>query len=766
MTEQNKKGFCFKKNIINLIPYFGIFICTTIIYYCVFSFWKWNINVPISFSGDTITDGGTLTFAAKALNGDGILSAKCFWTIDNRSVTWNIIDGSIHYFLMWILSFFIHSVGKLTNIYFIITYGLCGSCMYYVLTRLDINKKIAFSVAILYAFLPGHTLRGLGHMGIGSCFALPLIALTGYNIAMGEFENLDKRKVRRMLAEGIVGAILVGGLSIYFCFFTMLLHGCCIGISLINKRGKSVNYSVNFLLVDGICAFFTVIMPNLFSKGDTIQQIESTRALYHIRVFGLNIAQLLLPISGHRIPLFSKIRYYYTNSFGENENAMSSMGAVFSLAFLVCIIVVFIDKTSDLLKKLKTIGMWIILITLISVVGGFAEIIGFFLSSIRCYNRMSFLIACFSAIGLAIILDKVLSEKRQMIYLIVCVLAVGIGVLDQTSPQMKMTDETASTYESIWNSEEDFFDIIAETGAKQVLIYPSAYSGLYSENDIIQYDIMKSYIHKSQIKFSVGYKQGSKTDLWIQALEQYSTEQKLKLCATQEINGILLYKSGFRDPSVFESMCISMKQCVGKNNVLVSDDGEWVYVRNDKYLSDIEDVNKKQLKEAGRMIISNRISLGKTYNMGQLEVEPLLVQGFSFGEGDYRWSQGKSSLIDITINEKKYGDLIAELSCCYIMGSQSIKIYANDNLVYEDMIDSQNSTIKFPIERAYVKNGQIQLKIVYSNPQSPSSLGGESTDTRELAIAWTTMKITDTDTQKVANSNYYDDTILKKYLGR
>ena len=761
------KKMSYKKNIINyIIPYVGMFVCTWLIYYFVFSFDKWNINVPINFSGDTITDGGTLTLAAKAIEGEGILSTKCFWTIDNQRITWDIMDGGVHYLLMRLLAVFIHSAGKLTNIYFILTYGLCGCFMYYALSSLEINKAVAFSVAIAYAFVPGHTMRGVGHMGVGSCFALPLIILVCYNIISWKFESTDKQMNRKMIIEGIVGAILVGFTSIYFCFFSMILHGCCLIISAVNKKKNGTKISCVCLGTDVVCALFTVVIPNLLSRGNAILQIERTREISQIREYGLNIAQLLLPVRGHRITLFAKIRDYYATFFGENENAMSSLGIVFSLMLIVSIISIFIDRQGALLEKIRRIGKWILLILLISVTGGGAELIGLFVSSIRCYNRMSFIIAGFSAVGLAFVLDYILKVKKKRTCIVVCMVLVAISVFDQTTSKMKITDASAAIYENMWNSEQNFFDLVANTDAKQVLIYPSKYSDLYSENESIKYDIMKPYIHAKGICFSTGYKEGSKTDLWIQELEQYSAEEKLKLCATQNIDGILLYKAGFRDENVFNETYVDLLQCVGEENVSISEDGQWVYVRNDKYISELKAWNQEKLDKAAKRIISNEMDVGTMYEIGSSRFSKYIKGGFSRAEGVYRWSQGNESEMQFRVNEESYGNLRVELGYSYLFLPQSIKIYANDSFICEEKITSPNSYIEIPINKEIIQDGQVLLKIVYSSAKSPASLSEGNTDTRELAIAWTTMRVIDVGVSKIDNINYYDYSYLEKYLGR
>lgn len=749
-----------------LLSYLFLAFVVVLIFYYVFKVWNWDISVPFDFSRDTITDGGTLTLAAKAIDREGIISTKCFWSIDNINKNWGIIDGSVHYFLMRMLALFIHSAGTLANVYFIITYVLCALVMYYCILRLNVNPYLAMSISVVYAFIPGHAFRGLGHLAIGACFALPLMALGCVYVLQGVYDKNGNVGNKRRMVESCVGVLMVGFSSIYFCFFAAVAHAICMLIMALNKKIKSAVCAIILLVLDIVSAICTVILPNLFSRGMAVQQIESTRQLSDIHTYGLDIGQLLLPVKGHRIGVFDSLVSKYSQSFGGNEGEWATLGILFSISLIITILCVFVDRRDEEIKTIRQIGKLSISLILVSAIGGLSGIIGLFVGAIRCYNRMSFLIACFCAISMAVGLNKFLSHRKR-IYCVSVAIIIGLcGVFDQTTVSMAFEANSARQYKEKWENEELFFDTIAETGAKKVLIYPSKYSQLYKDDLNYKYEIIKPYIHTTAIKYSTGYNEGSKTDEWIQGLENYTSEQKLKICAAEDFDGVLLYSDGFKDEDQFQSICAEFVECVGRENQYISQDGKWVYFSIEKYLKNIKKWDQKMLSEACEDIAIGAIEFKREYMFGLSEMAPFLKEGFSYGESDFRWSEGERSSLEMQIDEKEFGDLQICFKYEYVYEPQNIKIYVNNYLQLDTFIDTAGSFgIEIPRENLDDAEGRIKIDIEYEKTSSPMEKG-EGIDGRKLAVAWKSITILDTGKNSKENDQYISLDYLEKYLGR
>lgn len=745
------------------------------IFFYVEDFWNWDMSVPINFNGDTISDGGTLTLAKKAIRGDGILSTKSFWTIDDSSIAWGVVDSSVHYGLMRILALFIHSAGCLVNIYFMATFALCGCFMFYTLSRLNISSSIAFVIAIAYAFLPGHWQRNIQHLSIGSCFSLPLMTLGCAYIITDQMKNSvklsfavfgKKISINRNLIEGIIGALLVGFSSIYFCVFAMIVHTLSGFISFLNKKYKNLVYATILLSFDFVCAFFTVILPNIISNGNAMSQFENTRLVSDINIYSMKIAQLVLPIGGHRIPFLSKLRALYSTSFGETENASSSLGLIFSIGLILSIFYLLMDKKRNkTAKSISQIGKMNLLILLISMVGGVCELIGLVVGSIRCYNRMSFVVANFSAVVLGLFFEDKFKHKKIQWKYAGCVCLICISVFDQTNENMKISPHAESN-KSAWSIEEKFFNELDNSNIKNILIYPSKYSSNYNADWFYKYELMKPYIHTNNIKFATGYSSGSNTDLWIKTLENYTDEEKLKLSAGIGFDGILLYKNGFNNEDDFEEIYTSFSSLLGNETIINSDDDQWYYFPLSSYIKSLEDWNQELLRNLCKKIRADRMAFDHEYMFGTSEIEPYLVNGFSGAETDLRWSLNDQSVMKFIVNDEAYGDIKVTLNFLYLYdGIQNIEIEVNDAVLITETLDKDEGSVVFKIPRELINEETVVLTINYSNAKSPMSLG-ISNDSRNLAVAWKNIKIEDTKENIMPAKNYVDMSYLKKYLGR
>ncbi len=758
-----------------------IFFISIIIFYVSGTYWNWDINVPFRLKGDIITDGGTLTLAQMAIRGDGFFSKKGFWSPKVSNMEWSIMDGSIHFILIKIFAIIINSPEKLANIYFIFTFPLCAWFMYYTLIRLKINTNISVCISIIYTYVPGHLLRNISHLAIGSCFALPLMVLGCIYILNDELipERLDNCNINpylgfsflknRKLIEGGLGSILVGFSSIYFCAFSMMVHvlvGFVVCLSKTRNQKKNIVGVFIFLCLDFLCAFFTVILPIIISGGNAANQF-SERIRSDIDIYGLKLSQLIFPISNHRIPILAAIRKLYTNSYTENENAYASLGFILSVTFLFSIILVFINSLKKKeLQKIQTIGKINILIFLIATVGGICEIVGLVSYSIRCYNRFSFIIACFSSIALAYFLNMLIDKIKPISGLFILIVLICFSVYDQT-PADCVSKEIASRNAKIWYSEKEFFrNVEANAEEGKIVIYPSKYSPLYSSIDEVRSELMKGYIHTKFTSFSIGYQEGWSTDNWIKELEKYTSEQKIKLAVGAGFDGILMYKDGWKDRTAFEETANDFTTILGKKNMIISSDEKWYYFSFADYKSILSMYDMEKLKsmclKIGDIRFMNDFIFEKVYQFNSNEVEKYLISGFSKSESKFRWSIGSTSQIQARCKKESYGDLQVLINYAKVYRPQVLTIQVNGQDIGSFSLPDE-SEICFTIPRNMIQDDMVQITIHYSNPISPESQG-ESNDKRKLAVAYKTIEIRDLGTNIKNRENREDTEYLENYL--
>ena len=179
-------------------------------------------------------------------------------------------------------------------------------------------------------------------------------------------------------------------------------------------------------------------------------------------VYGLRIAQLILPVRWHRVEWLSDMKVDYNTRPFINENDDASLGVIGSLGFLGLLWWLFFRKPE--IRRLSAEGVkglynHLSLLTgaalLLGTIGGFGSLVAFFgLPQIRAYNRLSIFIAFFALLAVALWLDgysrrRLNSQRRRLVFHAALGLILILAMLDQISPRFRpehqrLTDEYMS----------------------------------------------------------------------------------------------------------------------------------------------------------------------------------------------------------------------------------------------------------------------------------------------------------------------------------
>lgn len=771
-----------KKNVEDILSLLAVVLLTTILAICVYNFWNWDITVPIVWRGDSITDLGALSISQKAIRGDEVYIAHTAGTPFAMEKNYYVVDGSLHFLLIKILSFFIRTPGLLMNVYYLFTFPATAAVMFFVLRRLNINRWISVWISIAYTFLPGRFYRSVAHLTIGSSFTLPLVCLGGILLLEGtlckkQYVKQDIKSISDLFKSACsinmliaaIGSALVGLSSLYHCCFSMIIYFVAMILAFIeNKRKRNLFYGSILLGIDFIVAGICVGIPAILSEGRMLSNIASTRHIADVSQYGLKLSQMLLPISNHRIGLLNDIRSYYDMNFPLNENMWSSIGLTLSIGFIITIFAAVTRKAN---KFVTNIGELNLLLICISMIGGISEIIAMIFSYIRCYNRMSFFIAAFSGIALAYCMDGFYKNHKEkipkIIGIIVVICGIGIAVYDQTSEDFALSKEHAQIVSDLWERMDIFFKDIENTDQK-ILMYPSVYSEEYQESLDYKYENMTPYVHSATAEYTNGYQKDSQTDIWLKALEMYSDENKIRLAIGAGFDGILLYCNGFKDFERYEELDESLESLL-HNRKAVEEDG-WVYYSFSDYKQSINAEITEELKEAcmdiGKSYMHLPYSLGQHLNFMDADMETYFMSGFSYREENGFFTLGNRAEVKLNVLDNNFGDLWLHMEFAAVYtGSQRVCVYVGENKVWEgDIVLEENGAARLDcdIPRNFITDRQIDLVFEFPDAISPLEYEGYPDD-RLLAIKFSNMTVADTRNNVMDVENKKDD-ILKNFL--
>ncbi len=427
----------------------------------------------------------------------------------------------------WILSY---------NLLYIIGYFLSGFTALYALRKLDFPHLIAAPGAVIYAFLPFHQLRSVGHMYLGMYFMVPIAVLFLYRLMDGEalFEKGKHGWLTVPNALRILALMVMSLTGIYYTFFTCFF--LCVVIIARGINGKDVRCVKQSLFSIGVILLTLILnaIPNLVYWHTYGKPVGlASKGGEGAEMFGLKIIQMLLPRPEHRLTFFAKITNFYNTYYPlVTENRTASLGIFMAFGFVVMMLAFFIWKRLPEKCYIKNGAILSLSAVLFGTVGGFAVVLSFLTGAIRCYNRFSVFIGMFSLIATCTILRALYDRfaKKLAIRIVFMVAMFGLmycAVYDQTVPADPALFET---YAAQYDADEAFVKEIESCEETGAMIYQMPYMW-YPENgavnDLQDYAHFSCYLHSSTLRWSYGAPQGREADLWMASLSEKTLPQQI-----------------------------------------------------------------------------------------------------------------------------------------------------------------------------------------------------------------------------------------------
>ena len=691
------------KVILKEISYYiaAIFLCC--IFLCwVMHLWSADFRVPFTYGG-AAPFGGDEEYVGTMIKG----TIDNGWCISNHFIGmptglysydfplgWNL-DMSI----MKMISFIFPNWALTMNIYFLLCFPLTVITALFVFRKIHISPLPAIVGSLLFAFIPYHFLRGEGHIAYSAYFLIPLIVLVMFwvfedDFLLDQFKKTSSGPLLRVLNRrnifSIIICIAVACAAIYYAFFScflLLVAGVCAAIT---KRRWT--HLLNSLVLVGVI-FLWVLAQNIptfiyqHANGTNFEVVR--RVPQESEAMGLKIIQLLLPINGHRIPIFAHFADKYLRTAPlVNENMCAALGIIGSIGFIILIIWLFYrllrrDSTShhETLKRLNQISALNLAAVLLGTIGGFGAVFAFLISpEIRGWNRISVFIAFFAITTIVLLIDFLVqrySFSKVRKYIIwVCIVAILLfGIYDQTSATG--TWSSVPDYKNIkeeFISDQHFIENIETRFPDDTMIFQLPYM-YYPEhgplNNMLDYDPFKAYLHSKNIHWSWGTMRDRYGDYWQRFIVSKPIDEMIRALSFAGFDGIYVDSYGYTDNG---KEAISSISSVLNETPLVSDNGGLYFFDMTQYNVHL----KSQLTSAEFEKEKNRI----------LHIVTLEWRGGFYGleadkENNWRWCSSQGTLIiDNTSNE----DIKVIISAKFVTGySELSDLRIESNLVTENL---------------------------------------------------------------------------------
>lgn len=536
---------------------------------------------------------------------DGVLTLAIFkgilqngWYFENKYLAAPFIQ--LHYdfpipdlffiLIIKIMGFFNANHFQIYNLFFYLSYPMVGISSFVVLRKLGASLQLSLLGSLTFTFLPYHQLR-LNHLFLTNYFSVPIFIFYAFKC----FES-DNQKIKMFQLKPILLLVISAASGVYYAFFGgffIFLAGLLSWKRDGNNFGlkKSIFYSIIILSTVIAC-----VAPNIaWQIKNGKNPVIGKRTFTESEVYGLKIAQLVLPTQGHRFEPFAYLNRRYSSSAPNvNENAGSSLGLIATFGFLGLLLLLLKFKTTSrveyLVSRLNISGI------LFATVGGGGLLFAFFLTpQFRGLNRISPFIAFFSIIYFCILAEHFLNKIkiRNIPKSSVQWLAAGVLIVFSTWDQLSLQHAPGIVHGyATFDSNEVFFKNLEKSLPPESMIYQLPYVR-YPESPMAfkegYYALLRPYLHSNTLKWSYGQMGYTKDDAWISTLSALPVEKQLSILKEFNFAGILIDRSGFKDNGVELENKIS-KLC--KTEGLVSPDKKYSFFSIANFISSSLITNK------------------------------------------------------------------------------------------------------------------------------------------------------------------------------
>lgn len=519
-------------------------------------FWKLDLTVPFSYSRDALI----VQLWVHSVHETG-------WYLHNDRVgmpeggdmhDFPLFD-SMHFLWIKLLSLLTGNPFVTCNLYFLLTFPLTTLTALFVFRHFQCSYASSLVGSLLFTFLPYHFLRGTGHLFLASYYHLPLIVMVMLWIHRGDaflVREEGRPWWKRLTAKGLMLLLvcaIVGSGGIYYAFFSCVLLAA-IGLTATFQR-RSVRPAAA-----GCIAIALILLASLANLTPSLiywahhgpNPAALGRDPAEAEIYGLRIAQLLLPVTRHPLSWLARLKEQYNqHAVMVNENDAAALGIVGSVGFLLLLGGPLRKRGSDT-SPWEGLSLLNLFAVLLSVRGGFSGLVALRFTPIRAYNRISVLIGFFALFAMVLAVDSlrrryIRSARGSVIFLLLLAVVLVVGLMDQT-PRGSVTP--AERIRPTFDSDAAFIHRVEMAMPAHAMIFQLPYA-TFPEQGAIQdmgdYELLRACLHSRTLRWSHGAMRGRAGDAWQRATAALPPEDMIHALAAAGFTGIYIDRWGFAD---------------------------------------------------------------------------------------------------------------------------------------------------------------------------------------------------------------------------
>jgi phosphoglycerol transferase len=601
----------------------GLILCV------VLSLWRADLRVPLHYNGDAllhamfirgVVDNGWY-LQNPSIGAPQGLKMYDFPAVDNAAVI-----------VLWLISLLTPNTIVVMNVFYLLTFPLTTISSLFVLQRLNLSYASSLISSLLYTFLPYHFMRDESHLFLSAYYFVPLVVMVLLWVMA------DKLR----LIPSIIVCVLIGSAGVYYPFFSCFLM-LVAGLSgALNQRRFRPLASAAMLIAITFAVLVINLSPTLvylYKNGDAK---VTERNPVGVEIYGLKISQLLLPVTGHRIPQLNRLKSSYNENIELTESDAATLGLIGSLGFVGLLGLLLYRRRDDeqmtssraILSDLSILNIFALLL---GTVGGISALFALIVSAgIRSYNRISVFIAFFSFIVLAIALDfiyrwRVKNSRSRIVFYASLAFLLGVGIFDQTTRAFVPDYGGVKTE---WKNDDDFISQIESSVPQGAMIFQLPYVPFPEHprmNKMVDYDHFRGYLHSKNLRWSYGAMKNRDGDLWQRQVAGLPIDELVRALGFAGFAGIYLDRRGYEDNGAAQEMMLS--NAVGAQP-MVSRNGRLVFFNLTDYDNRLRARYSESEWQIKKEAILHPIRLNWVGGFSGLEVGPDKTWRWCSNEGE------------------------------------------------------------------------------------------------------------------------------------
>jgi phosphoglycerol transferase len=461
---------------------------------------------------------------------------------------------ALHFLAIKLLGQAVPDSAVVLNLFFLHTFVLATWTALFVLRRLGVGYPVAVVAALLFAFLPYHFRRATIHPFLSAYYLVPLTALLALRLYAGE--KAGPRRAAGSLGRAVV-CVLTGAAGVYYAYFSCFFFlAAGLAAACAARRRAPLWAAAKLTLLVCLSAAAALAPTPLYRwrHGPNPEAVERDKA--QAEIFGLKVAQLLLPVTGHRVGWLADLKATYNIPSRPlvNENDSAALGLVGGFGFLWLTARFFLRRRSaapagvaDGLAFCNTAAV------LLATIGGAGSLLSLFgLSWIRGYNRISVFIGFFALTAVALLLQGAADRfartgRSRAVFLGLLAVLLSLGCLDQTTARdIPLYAQARAEY----LGEAEFVARVEAAVPAGSQIFQLPYNSFVENGPVHQlgpYDLLRPYLHSHGLRWSYGAMRGREADRWQTLLLGLPLDQQVQRLSFAGFGGIYVDRAGYLD---------------------------------------------------------------------------------------------------------------------------------------------------------------------------------------------------------------------------